>query len=246
MSIMGQVHWHEGLFLQPHHLQVMQHQVLERIAAERRLATVYPYGVVEAKLSPDALENMLVRFDRLRVIMPSGLEVNIPENAELPSFDISAPFAASSGGFRVNLAVPLWYPNRANAIEPGSGGDWRVKRLYQVSETQRPDENTGEGVQPMMLRRINARLILDEDDHTDLEVVPLMRIVHGTGEAIGLGLNIGAWAAAQFLSVQQGLGGLQGHGIKKGRLAKSNVSSFVQRHSGTLDESRQAPIPDGH
>ena len=71
MTIPGQVHWHEGLFLQPHHLQAMQHQFLDRLAVERRLNWLYPYGIVEAKLSPDNLENMLVRFDRLRVIMPS-------------------------------------------------------------------------------------------------------------------------------------------------------------------------------
>ena len=32
----------------------------------------------------DPLGNMLVRFDRLRVIMPSGLEVAFPDNADLP------------------------------------------------------------------------------------------------------------------------------------------------------------------
>jgi len=184
MSLTGQVHWHEGLFLQPHHLQAMQHLALDGTGSERRLAWLYPYGLIEAKLSPDALENMLIRFDRLRLIMPSGLEVNFPDNADLPSLDISQPFAASSSSFNINLAVPLWYPNRANSIEPGgektASSDHRVKRLYRVMETQRPDENTGENPQPMMLRRINARLILDDDDHTDLEVLPLLRIAcHG-------------------------------------------------------------------
>ena len=186
MSISGQVHWHEGLFLQPHHLQAMQHHMMERVGSERRLAWAYPYGLVDAKLSPDALENMLVRFDRLRVVMPSGVEVSFPENADLPSLDISQAFAASSQGFTVSLAVPLWYGNRANAVDPEQGSDWRIKRLYHVAEVQTPDENTGENPQPMMVRRINARLILDQDDHTDLEAIPLLRIVHGTGEGIGL------------------------------------------------------------
>ena len=34
----------------------MQRQAAERIIAERRLRFAHPYGVVEAKLSPDALE----------------------------------------------------------------------------------------------------------------------------------------------------------------------------------------------
>ena len=42
---------------------------------------------------------MRLRFDKLRVIMPSGLEVNFPENAELPSLDIKQAFATSGGSF---------------------------------------------------------------------------------------------------------------------------------------------------
>jgi len=68
----GPVHWHEGLFLQPHHLQTMQHFLLERYGSERKLDFIFPYGVIDVKMSADALENMLVRFDRLRVVMPSG------------------------------------------------------------------------------------------------------------------------------------------------------------------------------
>ncbi|HVS70478.1 MAG TPA: type VI secretion system baseplate subunit TssK [Phycisphaerae bacterium] len=197
----GPVHWHEGLFLQPHHLQTMQHVVLDRIDGERRLSFTFPYGVIELKVSADALENMLVRFDRLRAVMPSGIEVNFPENADLPSLDIKQAFEASSNPFTVSLAIPLWYDSRANSIDPtlngdgaaaggagGSGGgnaDWRVKRIYKVAEIQRTDENTGENQQPMMIRRLNARLILDDDDHTDLEVLPLLRIAHATGQDVG-------------------------------------------------------------
>ncbi len=194
----GPVHWHEGLFLQPHHLQTMQHFVLDRINSERRLAYTFPYGVIDMKISADALENMLVRFDRLRAVMPSGIEVNFPENADLPSLDIKAAFEASSQPFTVSLAIPLWYDSRANAIDAavngaaavsggsgGGNGDWRVKRIYKVAEVQRTDENTGENAQPMMVRRLNARLILSDDDHTDLEVLPLLRIAHATGQDVG-------------------------------------------------------------
>jgi len=188
MTIPGEVHWHEGLFLQPHHLQTMQHQLIDRINAERRLTWVYPYGLIEARLSADALENMLVRFDRLRVVMPSGLEINYPDTTDLPSLDISQPFAASSSPFLVSLAVPLWYSGRANTIDPATAGagDHRVKRLFKTSDIQRTDENTGENPQPLTLRRLNARLILPDEDHTDLETVPLLRIAHSTGENVGL------------------------------------------------------------
>ena len=181
----GQVHWHEGLFLQPHHLQCMQRNLMESTATERKLICAYPYGVIESKLSGDALENMLLQFDSLRAVMPSGLVVDCPATAEIPALNIKAIFEASSAAFDVMLGVPLWYGNQANSLAPG-GDDWRAKRVYRVAEMQWNDENTGENPQPVLTRKINARLLLPNDDRTDLEVIPLLRIAHATGEDVGL------------------------------------------------------------
>ncbi len=181
----GQVHWHEGLFLQPHHLQCMQRNLTESTATERKLAYAYPYGVIESKLSSDALENMLLQFDSLRAVMPSGLVVDCPATAEIPALNIKAIFEASSATFDVMLGVPLWYGNQANSLAAG-GDDWRAKRIYRVTETPWNDENTGENPQPVLTRKVNARLLLPNDDRTDLEVIGLLRIAHATGEDVGL------------------------------------------------------------
>lgn len=182
----AQIHWHEGLFLQPHHFQYFQRQVASHISAERHLAWAFPYGTVESRLSGDALENMLVRFDRLRAIMPSGLEVAFPENADLPALDIKRRFESSGGSLTVCLAVPLWYPSRGNTIQTAGEDDWQVKRIYRVAEVDRADENTGENKRPLQVRRLNARLVFHDDDHGDLEVLPLLRVVHATGEEGGV------------------------------------------------------------
>ena len=179
------VHWHEGLFLQPHHLQLFQRQLLDQFAAERGLALPYPYGVIEYRLSSDALENMLVQFDVLRLVMPGGLAVNVPENAELRALDIKAVFESAAEPFTISLGVPLWYASRANTIERGAGGDSRAKRLYRVHDIEWTDENTGENSQPVLVRHVNARLMFESDDDTDMEVLPLLRIGRATGEEVG-------------------------------------------------------------
>jgi type VI secretion system ImpJ/VasE family protein len=181
-----QIHWQEGLFLQPHHLQRMQKSLRDEIAAERRLAWPYPYGVVEARVSRDELENMRIRFERLRAIMPSGLEVNYPENAELSSLDIKQAFSKGSGSFKVALGVPLWQSMRANTLSPAQSGDARVKLIYRVGEIECADENTGENPKPVQVRKINARLLFEQEDMSDLEVLPLLRIVRATGEEVGV------------------------------------------------------------
>ena len=186
MAMINEVHWHEGLFLQPHHLQTMQRFFLDRQGLERRFTWAYPYGVVESRLSADALENMLVKFDRLTAVMPSGLVISVPDNADLPTLDIKEAFETNQEGFTVYLAVPLWFAERANVIASRAEDDWRVKRLYRPSEVERPDENTGENRQIVAARRVNARLMLKGEDPSDMEMIPLLRVTHATGEDVGL------------------------------------------------------------
>jgi type VI secretion system protein ImpJ len=180
-----QVHWHEGLFLLPHHLQRLQRSLGEDHWAERRLNWAYPYGLVEARLSSDDLENMRVRFDHLHAIMPSGEEVRFPRGAELPAIDIKQAFE-SRGRFVVYLGLPLWFDARANCVSSGQTGDARTKILYRVVETEVADENTGENAKAMLQRRLNARLLLEDDDRSDLEVIPLLRVTRAAGEGVGL------------------------------------------------------------
>jgi type VI secretion system protein ImpJ len=181
-----QIHWQEGLFLQPHHLQRMQKAFRDQFCDERRMGWAYPFGLVEARLSRDELENMRIRFDRLRVIMPSGLEINYPENCDLPSLDIKQAFSKGSGTFNVLLGVPLWQNGRANTMNPSQQSDSRVKLLYRVGETECTDENTGENSKPIQVRRINSRLMFEQEDASDMEVLPLLRIVRAVGDDVGL------------------------------------------------------------
>src|SRR3989440_12464466 len=235
----GLVHWHEGLFIQPHHFQVMQRQLIEQSIGERRLAFPYPYGLIDAKISADALENMLVRFDRLRVVMPSGLEVNVPETAELPALDIKQAFASGSGSFGISIAVPLWYAGRGDSIESNGKDDWRTKRIYRVAEIQSTDENTGENPQPLMVRRINARLLLDDDDRTDMEVLPLIRISHATGEGVGLPKQDPSFIPACFvLSGSPGLRDLVRDLSNQGGASRKELVIQITRGGFTVDTMR--------
>lgn len=177
-----QIHWHEGLFLQPQHLQRLQKNLLDQFGWERRLNQDYGYGVLEAKLSLDDLQNQRLRFQKLKVVMPGGAVISYPENTILPSLDIRDAFASNPKGFNVYLGLPHWFDARANTVEGEMTVGARIKQLYrvppQVSDVA--DENTGDNRQPMQVRYYNAMLLLDSDDDSDIEKIPLMRIVHDT------------------------------------------------------------------
>ncbi|MGH9099704.1 MAG: type VI secretion system baseplate subunit TssK, partial [Acidimicrobiales bacterium] len=179
------IHWNEGLFLLPHHLQRLQRSVYEETTATRRLLRSYPAGVVEMQLSPDELANFRLRFDRLVVILPSGLVVDFPGNADLPAFDLKPVFSTGGSTFDFQLGVPLWQPGRANAFRIGEPADPRAKLLYKPVEEMVADENTGENAKAVVFRRINARIVGPGDDTSDLELLPLLRLIRATGEALG-------------------------------------------------------------
>jgi type VI secretion system protein ImpJ len=117
--------------------------------------------------------------------MPSGEEVRFPKDAELPALDIKQAFE-SRGRFAVYLGLPLWFDSRANSVSPGQAIDARAKILYRVIEKEFSDENTGENAKTMLLRRLNARLLLEDEDRSDLEVIPLLRVTRAAGEDVGL------------------------------------------------------------
>jgi type VI secretion system ImpJ/VasE family protein len=182
---MDAIHFNEGLFLQQHHLQMMQRHLLSRIGAVRPLLFSFPYGLIESQVSAESLKNQIVRFDRLHAMMPSGLEVRFPDNADIPSLSIKQAFEAKSGSMTIFLAVPLWNPERANVVTGDGKEDWMVKSIFRIAEVQQADENTGQNPRSITVRRINARLIVDGDDTTDMEVLPVLRVVRGVGEEVG-------------------------------------------------------------
>lgn len=180
----GLVHWYEGQFLQPQQFQLSQRQWIETARDERRLRTAYSYGLVEARLSRDALAAKRVRFERLRAVMPSGHVVDVPGNTKLEDLSFDEQFASSNEPLVVRLGLPTYVANGANTIALGEKSRaGQIDRLFIEDEDIRVcDDNSGENPQPIGVRRYNARLVIEtradreraSDEH--MEWLPVLRI----------------------------------------------------------------------
>ncbi len=179
------IHWHEGLFLRPHHFQRLQQGFHQLLHDQRRLVAPYPYGVIDARIATDALADFRLHFDSLRAVLPGGQEVRVPENADLPDLSLKQLLSASPGGVTIHLALPVWHDQRANTLEDSPTADVRTKVTYRVRADEIVDENTGGNPQPVLTRRFNCRLLHDQEDFSDLESVPIARILPGAGETVG-------------------------------------------------------------
>ncbi len=174
MSRSEQVHWHEGLFLQPHHLQAMQRFLLDQTSTTRSLVSPYPYGVISYDLSVEAIKNNRVQFEHLHVIMRSGLEVIYPGNADLDPLEIGGSLGGSGEGLIIELAVPFWRSDGVNVVSMESNNGWGSR--YRLREVQQLDENTGTNPQPLVIRRLNARLVPAGDRRGGVETLPILRV----------------------------------------------------------------------
>jgi len=171
------IHWHEGLFLLPQHFQALQRLIGDSIGVERGLLQRFPSGILDLEL--DILkESIAVR--RLSVVMPSGARLDYPHNVDVPSRHIGAELL-SGKEFQLSLGLPLRTDHGANVASGREGGTDASAYLYKTVEVDLADENVGGTKKPMLFRKYNARLVLDTDDQSNLEVVPLARIrVQGT------------------------------------------------------------------
>lgn len=165
------VHWHEGMFLRPHHLQAAQRHTERLLTTGAKWDHHYNWGLRSIDLDRTALGNHRLVIRSLRARLRDGTLVAMPEETLLPALDLKAALA-ESGGVTVYLAVPALNLNRANAA--GAGNPEGCRWLLDMQELE--DENTGLNPQPLQVRRLNLTPRLSGQDHAGYEVLPLVRV----------------------------------------------------------------------
>lgn len=165
------VHWHEGMFLRPHHFQAQQRHADAAALTQSSWDCHHYWGVRYLEWDAAALANSRLVVRRLAARLRDGTSVRVPEDCELNSVDLAAALAAAPRGeFAVLLALPRVGLGRTNVA------DGRADGRFRVDEVRLDDENAGGNEQPLLVRRLNARLIVSGDPDGGLETLPLLRL----------------------------------------------------------------------
>ncbi|MDO5532761.1 type VI secretion system baseplate subunit TssK [Sutterella sp.] len=174
MRFNEQLHWSDGLFLQPQHLQRLQRQTAEAIRAERSIAFPFPSGFLDLEIDEEALAARRVVVKRMSVVMPGGEELSMPGNTVLAPLTIDPPGEAGSEAARevtVWLTLPNWSSIEGNLSEDADDG-----RQYTVRDEMLRDENTGASEADVTFRRMNASLTTNPVQKGDVTALPLVRL----------------------------------------------------------------------
>jgi type VI secretion system protein ImpJ len=167
------VHWHEGMFLGPQHLQAAQRYESAQRRKTARAGVRYNWGIQALRLNQTALANHRFEVHALQAFLRDGSLVDLPEDGPPPVVDLRADLERTSP-LMVLLALPSFRSKGANAADNGSAAD--VRFLVETQPVE--DENTGTGDEPVGFRLLNARVLLsNEQEHKGFDTVPLARLI---------------------------------------------------------------------
>src|SRR5262249_35843575 len=107
------VHWSEGMFLRPHHLQAAQRHLAAALQTGLRWALPHTWGFRSAQIAPGALANPRFVVRSLEARLRDGSLVRVPGDGQLPALDLRAPLQRNPS-LTVYLALPMLRLGRPN------------------------------------------------------------------------------------------------------------------------------------
>ena len=186
------VHWYEGLFLRPHHLQASERYWNELFITSLSADSPYNYGLFSLEYSKEALANQQFDVRSIKARMRDGTLIDLdgihrPDRLGLERAIVEVSDLVVSLGdafkqestVRIYLAVPKLRLGRANTGTREDEGDSRFAELRMSV----PDENRGGYDQELQFRELNAKLLLSTQDLSGHELLPIAQVSRATDGA---------------------------------------------------------------
>lgn len=114
MKVLRPVFWHEGLFLQPHHLQLQDLFHQELWTTGLRCVLPFPKGFLELEIRKEALVDLKFEIVRLELVFSDGTWVKIPGNAELEGRSLHGLWNEKAEPLEVYLGIKQLTEDRPN------------------------------------------------------------------------------------------------------------------------------------
>jgi type VI secretion system protein ImpJ len=165
------VHWHEGMFLRPHHFQTAQRHWQYVNHLDEKWDHHYNWGLRSLELDQDALANYRCVVRSLKARLRDGSLLSIPEDGNLPAVDLKGAFERDSS-ITMFVGIPVLNLGRANVASNGAAESGR----YLLDSQELEDENTGLNPQRIDVRLLNLKVLLSTHDQTGYECIPIARI----------------------------------------------------------------------
>ncbi len=176
MNSWTEVHWSEGMFLRPHHLQAGQRWFENLVRTGLDSTRPYCWGFGALQIAADPLENFTLRLDRCDLRLKDGTWLRIPDNTEVDPLNFKDALDQAQGHLEIFFGVPTFQEVRANSVSLENPESTTGTPRYEPFPVSKRDENSGENPQVIYMRRARGRLFTQFDDMTGFEVIRLGRV----------------------------------------------------------------------
>lgn len=173
MSFWTPMHWSEGMFLRPHHLQTAQRWMETVVNTAVDSLRPFTWGFVDLHVAPEPLENFTLRLDQCTARLKDGTWIRVPENTHVGPLNFQKALESGRGALDLFLGVPHLQEVRANTVSLERPESTEGVPRFEPHPILRRDENTGENPQMIYVRRMRGRLFAAGEDMTGYEVLRL-------------------------------------------------------------------------
>lgn len=184
------VNWHEGLFLQPHHFQAWDRHWSERLAASESWQNPHGYGLVEIAINSSALASGYFQLDTLKAKTPGGTMIELAAGQQSERRDVRPEFEQISSELArrhtenssiATLTVYLGVPRLRLGAANVSHGEAEVEgqSRWSAELKEYPDETDSASIQPVELRRVNARILFSTEDLSGYDALAIAKVHRG-------------------------------------------------------------------
>lgn len=169
------VHWYQGLFVRPQHLQAADRNCAEQAHLSQSWDHPYGYGLHSVRFNRDAFASGQFRVEQLDARLRDGTLVRLDSGKEL-EIDLKAAFDAQADdetdtSLLVHIGIPKLNLGGENVADSATNGTARYSRM-QINVL---DENGQDSGQPVEFRKLNLRLLVGQDT-AGYEVLPIARV----------------------------------------------------------------------
>lgn len=183
MNIKCPLYWHQGLFLQPQHLQYADAHHAWRASALIRASASGFWGMADLGLNEERLNSGIVEVERASVLFRDGTHAEVPDNAVLASRDIRAQWAADDKEMTVYVGIKQLRDTEANVtvVTDRDAASQVATRYASIADAPpMPDLHQGRDASAQVktmyhVLRIFTDSELDEAD--EYETLPLTHLV---------------------------------------------------------------------
>lgn len=175
------LYWHQGLFLQPQHLQFSDRWVRAELRELRNHVQPHFWGVNKLEFDEDAAQNGRLRINRGEFLFKSGAFAAYPDNAVLSPRSLQDAPVTGDSPLMVYVTLKSWDPQGGNAtVAEDEEAAAAAKTTYSVlaDPEQTGDQyDDGPPAQVKFMRYVLAVRFENELDGMDAyERIPVARL----------------------------------------------------------------------